>query len=257
MLQNGILDLADVLRPDPVLGGAPQKTLTGILILLGALIVPKRAVHGRQPHHDVGVISPDPGLIVHPIDVELLAGVGGGVLIVLLEDFVKAHEVEVDVLFEGQKGFGDGVGLIADAVEDGFVGTVLGRGATGRVGDGGGVVEGGHLALERGNLIAELRDLLEGEFLDLDELGVDAGVEVLFGRGGVGGGELTAGRVGGRGGGEGHFAGGLVDAGQFLLAQITNDLLQFIIVHVRLRRIFRGTVLRESLSEFHHGGWKK
>ncbi len=200
MLQNGVLDLADVLRPHPVLGGAPQEALTGVLVLLGALVVPQRAVHGRQPDDDVGVISADPGLVVHPIDVELLAGVGRGVLVVLLEDLVEAHEVEVDVLLEGEEGLGDGVGSVADAVENFFVGRVLV------------VLEGGHLSLEGGDLVAQLRDLFEGELLDLEELRVDAGVEVLFGRGRVGGGELPPGRVGGRGGGEGHFAGGVVDA---------------------------------------------
>jgi len=57
-----------------------------------------------------------------------------------------------------------------------------------------------------------LGNLLEGEGFDLGKFLVDGGVKVLFGYGGVEGGELTTGGVGGWGGCEGYLACGGVDS---------------------------------------------
>ena len=100
MLQDGILDGADILGLDPVLGSLTEEALAVAALVLGGLVTAKYGVNIRQPNDDVGVIAANPRLGVHARHVECLAGVVGDVLVVLLQDFVKAHEVEVDVLLQ-------------------------------------------------------------------------------------------------------------------------------------------------------------
>ncbi len=73
MLQHRVFDLAHILGPHPILRSLPAECLCRVLVLLGHVIVPQCRVDGAKPHHDVGVIPPHPSLVVHPVDVELLA----------------------------------------------------------------------------------------------------------------------------------------------------------------------------------------
>ncbi len=107
----------------------------------------------------------------------------------LLEYLVKSHEVEVDVLLEGEEGSGDGVGHAAHPID--FLGAQT---------------DGPNRLLDAGDLGSQERHALEGEALDLVELCVDAGVEVLLGHGGIVLGEHATGGVGGGRSGQRNLA---------------------------------------------------
>ena len=194
MFQYRVLDLAHVLGPHPILRSRPAERLCRVLVLLGHVIVPQGRVDGAKPHHNVGVIPPHPSLVVHPVDVELLTRVRGRILVVLLEYLMKSHEVDVDILLECEEGPGDGVGHAARALD--FLG---------------GQANATDCLLDARDLGSQQRHALEGEALDLVELCVYAGIEVLFGHGGIILGEHATSCVGGGRGGQRHLAGVGVD----------------------------------------------
>jgi hypothetical protein len=107
---------------------------------------------------------------------------------------MKSHEVDVDILLESEEGPGDGFGHATPALD--FLG---------------GQTDATNCLLDARDLGSQERHALEGEALDLMELLVDAGIEVLFGHGGIVLGEHATSGVGGRRGGQRHLAGVGVD----------------------------------------------
>lgn len=118
----------------------------------------------------------------------------------LFEDFMKPHEVDIDVFFQCQEGFGGIVCLLTNGLH--FSLFPLGDSS-----------QGIYFLFDNGDIGTQVGDSLECEGFYLGEVGIDAVVEIFFGDGGVGGGQLTACRVGGGRGGEGDFTGGWVGSG--------------------------------------------
>ena len=238
MLQDGILDGADILGLDPVLGGLAEEALAVAALVLGSLVTAKYGVNIRQPNDDVGVIAANPRLSVHARHVECLAGVVGDVLVVLLQDFVKAHEVEVDVLLQLEELLGDGVHhrLNPPAIGRRLIIVFIRRFES---------------LLDDVDLLAEFVHLLQGEILDLCELRVHLGEEGLVGDdvrsprhdgGGCRHGDSPPLRVGnGVGGGRGHGA------------DFADDVIELPVGHVVVLPEFRGDVLLEMLLVLHIG----
>ena len=122
MAKDGILDSGNVLRLDPVFGGGSEERLAGILSLLGgSSIVSQSGVDGGQPNDDIGIVTTHPGLGMHTRDVEGLAGIARAVLVVLLENFVEPHKVEVDVLLQRQELLRDGIRLGLNPIDRGLI----------------------------------------------------------------------------------------------------------------------------------------
>ena len=124
MPKNRVLDSRHVLRLDPVLGRTSEKTLGRVLLFLHKRVVAKRGVNGRQSHDHIGIISSDPGLPVHASDVKGFNGVVWNVLVVLFENLVEAHEIDIDVFFEAQKFFGDHVCFRSELFTGSFIARV-------------------------------------------------------------------------------------------------------------------------------------
>ena len=113
MLQYGILDSRNIFCSNPILGSGSQKGLIGFVAwFLDRLILSKTGINMRQSNDQIRIISTDPSLRVHSIDVECLAGIAGQMFVVLFEDFVEAHEIDIDEFFQSQKVIGDFFGLI-------------------------------------------------------------------------------------------------------------------------------------------------
>lgn len=172
MPQNVVLDPGDVLRLDPVFCGLPQKGLL-VLVFVGDVIVSQAGVNVGEPDHQIGIVPSDPGLGVHPRDVKCLAGHIGKILVVLFEDLVKSHEINVDVFFQPQKIVGDFVGLVH---VDGLL--LIGIG------------------LEGFDLGPQFRDLLEGKLFDLCQLDVHLAQEFFLRDGLVAHGQTSGVRLG-------------------------------------------------------------
>jgi hypothetical protein len=68
--------------------------LRSILVFLGSVIIAESRVNTREANHNVRVITSDPSLVVHPVNVELFACMSRQVFVMLLEDLVEGHEVD-------------------------------------------------------------------------------------------------------------------------------------------------------------------
>ena len=237
MLQHGILDGTDILGLDPVLGSLAEETLAVAALVLGGLVAAEYGVNIREPNDDVGVIAANPRLGVHARHVECLAGVVGDVLVVLLQDFVKAHEVEVDVFLQLEELLGDGVHQRLDPSAIGRRLIIV-------------FIRRFESPLDYDDLLAEFVHLLQGEILDLCELRVHLGEEGLVGDdarrsrhdgGGRRHGDGPPLRVGNGVGGRGHGA------------DFADDVIELPVGHVVLLPEFRGDVLLEMLLVLHIG----
>lgn len=102
---------------------------------------------------------------MHTRDVEGLAGIARAVFVMLLENFVKSHKVEVDVLFQRQELLRDGIRLGLHPIDRGLI------------------VEVGpsQLVLDLLNLSPQVGHHLESVRLHLGQLGIHLGEEVLVG----------------------------------------------------------------------------
>mmetsp|Transcript_687 Transcript_687/g.1729 ORF Transcript_687/g.1729 Transcript_687/m.1729 type:complete len:241 (+) Transcript_687:2452-3174(+) len=98
-----VLHGGHVLIADPVLGGGAREALRCVLILLPGRVAPELAVNARQRHKQVRIVALHPGLLMQVGHVELAAWRMGQQLVVLLQDLMKAHVVEVDVLLQSQE----------------------------------------------------------------------------------------------------------------------------------------------------------
>ena len=90
--KNCVLDLADVLRFDPVFAGRSDDRVTCVPGLLRSRVVPEGGVDGGETDDNVRVVAPYPCLGVHSGNVEGLAGIAGVVFVVLLEDWSEVTE---------------------------------------------------------------------------------------------------------------------------------------------------------------------
>ena len=237
MLQHGILNGTDILGLDPVLGSLAEETLAVTALVLGGLVTAKNGVDVRQPNDDVGVIAANPRLGVHARHVECLAGVVGDVLVVLLQNFVKAHEVEIDIFLQSEELLGDGVHQRLDPSAIGRRLIIV-------------FIRRFESPLDYDDLLAEFVHLLQGESLDLCELRVHLGEEGLVGDdvrrprhdgGGCRHGDGLPLRVGNGVGGRGHGA------------DFADDVIELPVGHIVLFPEFRGYVLLQMLLVLHIG----
>jgi hypothetical protein len=100
VLQHVVLDSRHVRCAHPVLCRRPHETLCRVLILDAAGVAPQLRVHVGQPHQDVAARALDPLLLVQVRDVELLARRVRQHLVVLLQNLVEAHVVQVHELLQ-------------------------------------------------------------------------------------------------------------------------------------------------------------
>mmetsp|Transcript_10434 Transcript_10434/g.29771 ORF Transcript_10434/g.29771 Transcript_10434/m.29771 type:complete len:445 (-) Transcript_10434:273-1607(-) len=151
MTQDGVLDATHVFRLDPVLGRRSEEGLRCILIFRRHMILTQRRINLRQSDHQITVIPTHPGLRMHAGNVKCLARIVRQMLVMLLQDFVKSHEVDVDVLFDAQEIFRDLVGQRHD----------------------GGVGFDADLGFRRVDLVAQFGDLFERELFHLGQFRFD------------------------------------------------------------------------------------
>mmetsp|Transcript_15875 Transcript_15875/g.47773 ORF Transcript_15875/g.47773 Transcript_15875/m.47773 type:complete len:412 (+) Transcript_15875:1024-2259(+) len=102
VLQDVVLHGTHVRGAHPVLGRRPHEALSGVLVLDTRLVPAQQAVDVRQAHQDVAGGSLDPLLLVQMGNVELLAGRMRQHLVVLLQDLMEPHVVQVHILLQSQ-----------------------------------------------------------------------------------------------------------------------------------------------------------
>ncbi len=70
----------------------------------------------RKPDDKITiVVCPHPRLCMHPRNIKGLARIIGQVLVVFLQDLVKAHKINVDVLFQSKKIVCNIIGIVFSA----------------------------------------------------------------------------------------------------------------------------------------------
>mmetsp|Transcript_13857 Transcript_13857/g.34992 ORF Transcript_13857/g.34992 Transcript_13857/m.34992 type:complete len:272 (+) Transcript_13857:1466-2281(+) len=109
VLQHDVLHGRHVGGAHPELGRGAHKALRRVLVLLGRHVAAEVGVDVAQLDKEVGVVAHRPRLVVEDVDEELVHGLLRQVLVVLLQDLVESHVVEVHILLQLQE-------LVAEAL---------------------------------------------------------------------------------------------------------------------------------------------
>lgn len=95
---------------------APPSDLGRVLVLHSAGVSPQLGVDVGERHQQVRVVSLHPRLLMQVCNVELAAGRMGEHLIMLLEDLVESHVIQVDELLQCEEVISDSVCLLEQHV---------------------------------------------------------------------------------------------------------------------------------------------
>ena len=171
---------------------------------------------------------------MHPTDIEGLAGIARHVLVMLLQNFVKSHKVQVDILLQMEE-------FLRHRVHHGLDLAAIGRR---RLVDVGGRFQ---RLLDDVDLLPQLVHLRQGELLNLGQLGIHLAKEGLVG-------DDVRRPARSDGGGGRHGDGPLFGVGvrnEGLGAELADDVIQRPVGEVVLLPELRGDVLLEMLLVLH------